>query len=189
VSNTSSGYDSGFESHAPAPRDSGTTGRLLAAYGLPSIMCPFRISAPVHQKVLRTQGWLEYRNETGARDEFARGYSCSFYTGYSPARGRGTDSAAEGKHHNQPQDPQNTPPNRGIVFAAFRVPSEDGTPVCSNAQELEALHKDAEALVDMLISIRTTQRQRWAPGTPSRRCVAGASGRRTKPVAPLVATT
>jgi hypothetical protein len=183
----SSGYDSGFESRTPAPRDNhrsgAATGRLMAAYGLPSIMYPFRISAPVHQKVLRTQGWLEYRNDSGAQDEFARGYSCSFCTGYSPARGREPADRAATATPDGGNKPKNNPPNRGLVFAAFRVPREDGTPVCSSAEELEALHKDAEALVDMLID-----HVRAPPPTPSRRCVAGPKGRMTmKTGAPLVA--
>lgn len=147
-----SGYDSGFEPAAAPPRNSNNsslTGRLLAAYGLPAIMCPFRISAPVHQKVLRTQGWLEYRNDTGARDEFARGYSCSFYTGHSPARGGNATSTTTANTANTGKP---KPANRGIVFAAFRLPrDDDGVPACSDAEELEALHRDAEALVDMLM--------------------------------------
>jgi hypothetical protein len=158
------------------------TGRLLAAYGLSSIMYPFRISAPVHQEVLRTEGWLEYRNATGATDEFARGYSCSFYTGHSPARGGSpTDNPKRPRNNNKPK-----PANRGIVFAAFRLPNQDGTPVCSDAAELEELHGDAEALVDMLIEIHMAQRQ-----TTPRRCAAtGPGGRLMKAgaaVAPLVA--
>ncbi|KAK3300781.1 uncharacterized protein B0H64DRAFT_23001 [Chaetomium fimeti] len=200
VSNASS-YDSSFESRTPVPRDnsrSATTGRLLAAYGLPSIMYPFRISAPVHQKVLRTQGWLEYRNETGAQDEFARGYSCAFYTGHSPARHESdpaTTTTPDGKPRQQQQQQQQQPQkkkpaNRGIVFAAFRLPGPDGTPVCSSAEELEALHRDAEALVDMLIDIHMTQRHRQVPATPTRRCVSGvggAGGRTIKTAPPLVA--
>ncbi|KAL2193769.1 hypothetical protein P885DRAFT_80993 [Corynascus similis CBS 632.67] len=187
---TSSGYNSSFESRTPISCDSGTTGRLLAAYGLSSIMCPFRISAPVHQKVLRTQGWLEYRNDTGARDEFAHGYSCSFYTGYTPPRGCTTDvSNTEGKHqHQQEGQPHpEKPANRGIVFAAFRVPSDDGKPLCSDIAELEELHKDAEALVDMLINNRTARRQRRLPTPPSRWCVGGGSSQMLKSTAPLVA--
>lgn len=140
------------------------TGRLLAAYGLHSIMCPFQISAPVHQKVLQTQGWLEYHNEnTGLAapmDQFARGYSCSFYTGYSPdrrdeqqqlpLRGRGTRGNGA------------TAANRGVVFAAFRLPRQDGTSIDCTAAELAALHKEAEFLVDLLIDINMIERKRRA---------------------------
>ncbi len=166
----SSGYDSGFESRAPAPhpntntpRTGGMTGRLLAAYGLPSIMYPFRISAIVHQKVLRTPGWLEYRNGTGAQDEFARGYSCAFYTGHSPSR---TTTPGNNKRHKMAA-------NRGIVFAAFRLPRADGTPIACEGEQLEALYADAEALVDMVIEIHTPQRR---GRELVRRCVAGDAG-------------
>jgi hypothetical protein len=183
-----SSYDSGFESRTPPPRDytrSALTGRLLAAYGLHYIGHPFRISAPVHQKVLRTQGWLEFRDRTGASDVLARGYGCSFCTGYSPARGQEADAVTtpDGKRRKL----KDNPPNRGIVFAAYRKPREDGTPVGSSAEELEALYKDAEALVDMLIDMDRTQRQRRAPvtGTPHR-CVGGQKSRLVRPGTPLV---
>ena len=164
-----SGYDSGFESRATpprpnnTPRSSGMTGRLLAAYGLPSIMYPFSISAPVHQKVLRTPGWLEYRNGTGAQDEFARGYSCAFYTGHSPSH---ATPDGNNKRHK-------TAANRGTIFAAFRLPRADGTPLACEGEQLESLHADAEALVDMLIEIHRPQRRGRAP---VRRCVAGGGG-------------
>ncbi|KAK4150263.1 hypothetical protein C8A00DRAFT_18169 [Chaetomidium leptoderma] len=201
ASNTSrSGDDSGSESRAPAPaprdtptttlRNGSMTGRLLAAYGLPSIRYPFGISAPVHQKVLRTQGWLEYRNGTGARDEFACGYSCAFYTGHSPARGgREAEEGAPDRDKlgkNKLQKPK--PANRGLVFAAFRLPREDGTPVCSDAQELEELHQDAEALVDMLIESHMAQRPRRPRprAAPGRCVVVGRDGGMMKPGAPMV---
>ncbi|KAL2161639.1 hypothetical protein VTH06DRAFT_8201 [Thermothelomyces fergusii] len=182
--NTPPSSSPGSPGPAAPSSDSDMTGRLLAAYGLTSIMCPFRISAPVHQKVLRTQGWLEYRNQTGARDEFACGYSCSFYTGYSPVRGHGGDTA--GSERQEPQH-QDKPANRGIVFAAFRAPRGDGGPVFSDATELEALHKDAEALVDMLINTRTARRRRPAPAAPSRWRVAGGGSQPLKANEPLVA--
>ncbi len=180
-----SGYDSGFESRAPAPRPNNTprsggmTGRLLAAYGLPSIMYPFRISAPVHQKVLRTPGWLEYRNGTSVQDEFARGYSCAFYTGHSPSRNTTPPADGNNKRHK-------TAANRGIVFAAFRLPREDGTPIVCEGAQLEALHADAEALVDMLIEIHTPQRR---GREPVRRCVTGSGSVMGAPAGapPLVA--
>ncbi|KAJ4296167.1 hypothetical protein N0V88_004871 [Collariella sp. IMI 366227] len=155
-----SGDDSGFDDRMPhsAPRGgsgSGMTGRLLAAYGLPQIMSPFRISAPVHQKILRTPGWLEYRSDTGSTDEFARGYSCSFYTGHSPAR------TTNNGHYSTAASTTTHPAvlNRGIVFAAFRLPREDGTPVECDANELAHLHRDAEKLVDLLIEMHMTQRK------------------------------
>lgn len=159
------------------------TGRLLAAYGLTSTMCPFQISAPVHQKVLRTQGWLEYRNENtgpGAMDEFARGYSCSFYAGYSPDKRQcGASSPGGGKQEQRrckTGSAASAAANRGVVFAAYRLPREDGTAIRSDAAELAALHKEAEFLVDMLIDVRKAERKRRATpaaSTTRKRCVGG----------------
>lgn len=56
-------------------------GSLLAGYGLETIVAPFRLSTSVHQKILRTEGWIEHRNSAARDDEFARGYARSFYTG------------------------------------------------------------------------------------------------------------
>lgn len=127
------------------------TGRLLAAYGLPSIMSPFRISTPVHQKVLRSGNWLEYRCETATIEEFSRGYSCSFYTGYIPD---GRDQPVElGGSEAKMKKRKCKAPNRGVVFAAYRLPRPDGSDNGSDTKELEALRRDAETLVDMLINI------------------------------------
>lgn len=139
---------------------SGMTGRLLAGYGLPAVMSPFRISAPVHRKVLRTDGWLEYRSDNAEPDEFSRGFSCAFYTGVG-LQGRttsGEDSPASPKQGSKKKKSQQN--NRGIVFAAYRLPRLDGTPVESDPEELDALYKDAESLVEMLIDIHSTRRAR-----------------------------
>ncbi|KAK4180801.1 hypothetical protein QBC36DRAFT_11164 [Triangularia setosa] len=119
------------------------TGRLLAAYGLSSIKYPFRISAPVHEKVLRTEGWLEYRSDEFKEGEHARGYMCSFHTCYHPSKHETLDSSSAKK------------PNRGIVFAAYR-----NSPMDNNEAQLELLREDAETLVDLLIDIHSTQRER-----------------------------
>ncbi|KAK0660504.1 hypothetical protein QBC41DRAFT_40180 [Cercophora samala] len=119
------------------------TGRLLAAYGLSSIKYPFRISAPVHEKVLQTEGWLEYRSNEFRKDEHARGYMCSFHTCYNPSKQEALDASSAKK------------PNRGIVFAAYR-----NTPTDNNEAQLELLREDAETLVDLLIDIHSTQRER-----------------------------
>ncbi|KAK5658875.1 hypothetical protein OQA88_1689 [Cercophora sp. LCS_1] len=135
----------------------GMTGRLLAAYGLQYVTSPFRISAPVHSKVLRSEGWLEYCSDEDQLEGFSRGYSRSFYTGRSPdGRGQPVDDDADGK----PRRRRGIAPNRGVVFAAYRFPRADGTSLASDADELEALGRDAETLVDMLIDIHMTQRQR-----------------------------
>jgi hypothetical protein len=134
------------------------TGRLLAAYGLPYIKSPFRISESVHLKALRTQGWLEYRCENVTPEEFSRGYSCSFYTGHS--LGRRSKSADKGAAKGTSRDRKGTAPNRGVVFAAYRLPRADGHDLQSSEAELASLRIDAETLVDMLIDIHMTQRQR-----------------------------
>ncbi|KAK3694342.1 hypothetical protein B0T22DRAFT_68607 [Podospora appendiculata] len=148
-----------MDSHIPrAPM----TGRLLAAAGLSSLQHPFRISVPVHQKVLRSDGWLEYRSESIVLGHFVRGYTCSFGTGHIPD-GMSPPNEVEG----EPLTPEEyreerkaKEENRGIVFAAYRLPRPDGSEIGSDHKELEALRKDAEALVDMLIDIGEIQRQR-----------------------------
>lgn len=154
---------------SPMPRVN-MTGRLLAAYGLQYVMSPFRISASVHSKVLRSDGWLEYCSDEDQTEGFSRGYSRSFYTGHSPdGRGRPVeDDGPDGK----PRRRRAIAPNRGIVFAAYRFPRTDGSSLASDADELEALARDAETLVDMLIDIHMTQRQR-RPVPPPGRCFAG----------------
>lgn len=169
-----------LNSHTPRV---GMTGRLLAAYGLPFIMSPFRISASVHLKMLRSGGWLEYRRGNGETGDFARGYSRSFYTGYSPD-GRGwpvEGETAQGK----PKKRRAKAPNRGIVFAAYRLPRTDESSTGSDAAELDALGRDAETLVDMLIDIHMTQRQRRPVALL--RCLVGETGPLPIPSNPLLA--
>ncbi|KAK3329798.1 hypothetical protein B0H66DRAFT_38546 [Apodospora peruviana] len=188
----STATDASFHSHTTAGSNSlrgdgvrtRMTGRLLAAYGLTSLVSPFRISAPVHQKVLRSQGWLEYRSDGASLDEFARGYSCSFYTGYTPdGKWRpvdGTSPTAEG----QPKKRKAKVVNRGIVFAAYRLPRTDGCDIGSDADELKTLHRDAETLVDMLIDIHMMQRQRRSEAT--RRCAVREAGPLPTPSTPVL---
>ncbi|KAK0624737.1 hypothetical protein B0T17DRAFT_590593 [Bombardia bombarda] len=146
------------------PRNSGMTGCLWAAYGLPSIMSPFNIKAPVHQKVLQSDGWLQFRSDTGAMDEFATGYLRAFYPGYSPdGRGRSGEPVAEpvSRPEGRPKKRKaRAVVNRGVVFAAYRLPAADGSSIPSDEEELEELRRDAEALVDMLIDTHMMQRQR-----------------------------
>lgn len=155
--------DDYMDGHGPlaciSPK-SGMTGRLLAGYGLPSVMSPFRISAPVHRKVLRTDGWLEYRSETTTPDEFSRGYSCSFYTGVGLKGTTFSESTPSQSPKRKSKKKRSRPKNRGIVFAAYRLPRLDGTTISSDPSELEALYGDAEALVEMLIDIHSMQRAR-----------------------------
>lgn len=151
-------------------RCGGLTGRLLAAYGLTSLMFPFRISEPVHQKVLRTDGWLEYRGDSDT-DYFTRGYSCSFYTGHSPDRRDSTPGSPDARS----KRPRTTraAPNRGIVFAAYRRPPAVGACIPGDPAELEALYHDAEELVDMLIDVHMTHRR---PSVTPQRCAGVGTG-------------
>jgi hypothetical protein len=136
----------------------GLTGRLLAAYGLSSVKSPFRISAAVHAKILRSNGWIEYRNQDVRTDEFARGYACAFHTSQYGRRASADSTTPPSSR--RPQDRELI--DRGIVFAAYRKPSEDGITagVGLSPVELKAVHHDAEMLVDMLIDIHASHRLR-----------------------------
>lgn len=132
------------------------TGRLLAAYGLHSLMSPFRISAPVHRKILGSDNWLEYRSDNAAENEFARGYSCSFYTGYTPPRpfsvlGEKTSGNSSVKNH-------------GIVFAAYRLPHNAAAKTGSSVEELKELRKDAESLVNLALDTYTDHKEERGDG-------------------------
>lgn len=141
-------------------RKPAVTGRLLAGHGLANVQTPFMISPEVHTKVLRQDGWLEYRSEHIRQDEFSNGYSCAFYAGVS----------SEGRRAEKPTDPNiitlsekrrsQQLKNRGIVFAAYRLPNPDGTTLHSDKAQLEALHQEAETLVEMLLDIHKTNRSR-----------------------------
>ncbi|KAM0437696.1 hypothetical protein ACHAPT_002061 [Fusarium lateritium] len=130
-------------------------GRLLAAYGLENVKSPFQICPSAHGKILRTPGWTEYRPTEIRDDEFARGYACAFYTGeYS----RGEVDMAR----HSASSPQSMKTDRGIVFAAYRTPRVDGSMagLGSSPAELASIHKDAEALVEMLIDTHVANRLR-----------------------------
>jgi hypothetical protein len=53
--------------------------------------------------------------------------------------------------------------DRGLVFAAYRNPKEDGSMRYSDEKELKAIKRDAEGLVEMLIDIHAAHRLRQAP--------------------------
>lgn len=145
----SSSFNSDFSSRS----SSGMTGRLLAAHGLENAPSPFQISANVHGNVLRSKGWVEYRNQEPTEKEFPRGYACAFYTGnYSK-----TDS-----FHSSNSSIKSSRIDRGIVFAAYRKPRSDGSMVGMGSDEVELakIHQDAETLVEMLIDIHVANRQR-----------------------------
>ncbi|CRK15812.1 hypothetical protein BN1723_013315, partial [Verticillium longisporum] len=128
---------------------SGMTGRLLAAYGLSKVASPFRISAAVHAKILRHESWIEYRSADAKEGEFSRGYGHAFHAGFSR---KSTTTCAS-------MEPRSEV-DRGIVFAAYRQPGPDGKTRGCTPAELEALHADAEYLIDMLIAIHKAKRLR-----------------------------
>ncbi|OLN97173.1 hypothetical protein CCHL11_02080 [Colletotrichum chlorophyti] len=131
----------------------GMTGRLLAAYGLSNLSGPFRISATVQSKILKHEGWMEYRSDDAQDGEFARGYGHAFHTGMG-RRG----SANSSPRSSCTQDISLN--DRGIVFAAYRYPTRDSRTVGCTKEELEALHADAEGLVDYLVAIHKSRRLR-----------------------------
>ena len=125
----------------------GLNGCLLAAYGLGLVQSPFKISTAVHQKILRHEGWIEYRNTDISKDDFARGYACSFYASSSCDFWRGSDSSmslSKGSEN-----------DRGVVFAVYRKPRQGYSTGC-DTQELASLHKDAKKFVDMLLSSQSS---------------------------------
>ncbi|KJZ72666.1 hypothetical protein HIM_08025 [Hirsutella minnesotensis 3608] len=134
-------------------------GRLLAAHGLHHVPSPLQISSLVHTTILRSDGWIEYRNQDAQCHDLARGYACSFYTGqyarnsYADAKG-----PVSGVRLSERID-------RGIVFAAYRKPrdGEDKLGRTFTEEELGELHGEAEALVEMLIDIHVANRMRQPP--------------------------
>ena len=154
------------------------TGRLLAGHGLHLIEYPFRISEAVHLRVLRSDCWLEM-HENGSANSVSRGYGCSFYTGHS-LRGS-PETVVESKERGR----KGKTPNRGIVFAAFRRPLEDGSSLETSAAELADLWVEAEALVNMVLRISMSQRHR-RPGLPESSEPEAASA--PLPLGPLLST-
>ncbi|EWZ50476.1 hypothetical protein BFJ63_vAg3825 [Fusarium oxysporum f. sp. narcissi] len=140
------------------------SGRLLAAYGLENVNLPFQISTTAHSKILKTPGWIEYRAKEVRNDEFARGYACAFYTGECSRGG----SVISRNSSSSTCSVQSMNTDRGIIFAAYRKPRADGSllGISSGPADLVNVHKDAEALVEMLVDIHVTNRLR----EPQSRC-------------------
>ena len=132
------------------------TGRLLAAYGLHNGPSPFRISPEVHTEVLRSESWLDYRDEEALNGVPSHAYSCSFYPGqYEEKRSAGLTTPTHAKEINAV--------DRGIVFAAYRKPRADGSMRYSTPEELAFLRRDVEAMVEMLIDVHVASRLRQPP--------------------------
>jgi hypothetical protein len=130
-------------------------GRLLAAHGLHQVPSPLQISCFVHTTILRSKGWIEYRNSEAQPHELARGYACSFYTGkYSQGRSSAGNSPVSGVRLSEMID-------RGIIFAAYRKPRTGDCKMGHSftGAELSSLYEDAETLVEMLIDIHASNRQ------------------------------
>lgn len=166
------------------------SGCLLAGYGLETIAAPFRLSSRVHKKILRTEGWIEHRRSDAKENEFARGYARAFYTGTTAAAGAPATpaaaatlrrSSAPGSVSN-PASEDMTPAaaagrsndqgrrniNRGIVFVAYRRPRGPGGTVNSSTAELDALEKEAETLVELILDFHK-ERRRWESFEAARR--------------------
>ncbi|KAF5676933.1 hypothetical protein FHETE_1940 [Fusarium heterosporum] len=143
---------------SPSKKAAPLSGRLLAAYGLENVNLPFQISTTAHNKILKTPGWIEYRTKQVRGDEFARGYAHAFYTGECSREG----STISRNSASSNTLAQSTSTDRGIIFAAYRKPRADGSMagVSSNAAELANVHKDAEALVEMLVDIHVANQLR-----------------------------
>lgn len=165
----------------PGSPRGGMTGRLLTGYGLNTLEAPFRLSARAHRKILREghDGWIEYRKSDAGDNEFARGYARSFYTGHAAGSGaqasddddddNSNDSHNNHTTNNNKKKKQNykttaarRPPavDRGIVFAAYRRPRNHGGTVHSGAAELDALEREAETLVELILDFHQVRR-RW----------------------------
>ncbi|KAF1736475.1 hypothetical protein CRV24_002081 [Beauveria bassiana] len=137
-------------------------GRLLAAHGLHHVPSPLQISSLVHTTILRSDGWIEYRNADARPHDLARGYASAFYTGqYARSLSGNTSSPVSGVRLSEQID-------RGIVFAAYRKPrsNPDRLGRSFDDKELGELHREAESLVEMLIDIHVTNRLRQPPTSP-----------------------
>lgn len=134
-------------------------GRLLAAHGLHHVPSPLQISSKIHTDILRSDGWIEYRNADAAEHDLARGYGCGFYTGqYNRSGSIDSNTLVSGVRLSEQID-------RGIVFAAYRKPRAGDSKLghTFTDRELGDLHKDAEVLVEMLIDIHVANRLRQPP--------------------------
>ncbi|TQV97261.1 hypothetical protein V2A60_000116 [Cordyceps javanica] len=136
-------------------------GRLLAAHGLHHVPSPLQISSLVHTTILRSDGWIEYRNADARPHDLARGYASAFYTGqYARSLSGNTSAPVSGVRLSEQID-------RGIVFAAYRKPrpGNDRLGHSFDDKELGELHREAESLVEMLIDIHVTNRLRQPPAS------------------------
>ncbi|PHH79566.1 hypothetical protein CDD80_4446 [Ophiocordyceps camponoti-rufipedis] len=139
--------------HGAAVQQQPMMGRLLAAHGLHHVPSPLQISSSVHTTILRADGWIEYRNERAMTHDLARGFACAFYTGQYTRNE--SESPVSGVRLSGQID-------RGIVFAAYRKPRIGVNRLgrSFSEEDLGEMHREAEALVEMLIDIHVASRQR-----------------------------
>lgn len=157
--NTTSGSSSP-EDVASATLSHDMTGRLLTAYGLHNCPSPFQISSDVHAEILQSAGWLEYRDEQAGAASFGRAYTCALYPGRSDAKWPSLPDSGR-------QSTRENVIDRGLVFAGYRKPSDDGSTPCVPREELAYLRHDVEALVDILFDIHMTNQIRQPHGLTS----------------------
>ncbi|KAL8356684.1 hypothetical protein RB601_001812 [Gaeumannomyces tritici] len=136
--------------------------RFLAAYGLHTVKAPLQISYAVHNKILQTEGWIEYRGTEP--DDYQRGYAQAFYQGSVPFCGDGTSrpsTAAQGQAHNGElgNGHVRSEHNRGIIFAAYRKPRPGAEPAIMTAAERMDMQQDAQGLVDMILDCHMVKRR------------------------------
>ncbi|KAH8848341.1 hypothetical protein MCOR14_004894 [Pyricularia oryzae] len=182
---TSSNHSSTFsEAHDDTNPDryenTGLDYRFLAAYGLHTVKPPLEIAYSVHSKILKHEGWIEYRQPERNDSEFARGYACSFYTGCAPTESHHSrnsslastsEASTEESGATSPRLDKGKPiarsrsgtnrsdHNRGIVFAAYRKRQLDGEAPGLSREELRGMQLDAETLVNMIVDCHKVKRR------------------------------
>ncbi|KAL8367346.1 hypothetical protein RB595_009039 [Gaeumannomyces hyphopodioides] len=140
--------------------DVGFSYRFLAAYGLHTVKAPLQISYGVHNKILQTEGWIEYRGTEP--DDYQRGYARSFYTGYVPWCEDGARRPSTAAHNGDGElsdDHGRSEHNRGIIFAAYRKPQPGAEPAIMTAAERMDMQQDAQGLVDMILDFHMVKRR------------------------------
>ncbi|KAG5992774.1 hypothetical protein E4U54_003563 [Claviceps lovelessii] len=144
----------------PMPTRKPMMGRLLAAHGLHHVPSPLEISEEVHTTILRSDGWVEYRDPEALPHDIARGYACAFHTGQYASSGSssGRPSPVSGVRLSERVD-------RGIIFAAYRKPRRGNNKLGRTFSDVELgeLHRDAEVLVEMVIDIHVASKKRARP--------------------------
>lgn len=120
----------------------------MAAYNLELSPLPMETSSATYLKILQNQGWVEYKDSQAAMGVLSRGYARAFRSGeYRRSKGKGKGTVSGIKMTERV--------NRGIVFWAYRKCRDPADRLGAHLgpEDLGNLHKDAEALVEMLVDI------------------------------------